>query len=410
MSNLSFRSVDLVPQSAVNATGGQWGLARTDAGRRLVVSLPPESPVLAEVEGERQQLAASVLIVGPLSPRNAAAMRRHLPWLSPVLIGRRTSAGLGDRLGLATPGHVRAIRQAAPAIAPVFAQQSIREMARTHRTPEDVIDAATWGAFEAGWRDGFGSDADHLKAPDEIDRCLAAGFTQFTFDPGAFVNADDAAGDGERVRRALDALPWDGLEDSPGGLLARYEGRRFDADGLEIVFDGETAARAAVKYGGAVAHVAALYRHLRESAGERPFEIEVSVDETETPTTHAEHLLIATELQRLGVAWIGLAPRFVGRFEKGVDYIGDVGEFDRDVAGHAAIARANGGYKLSLHSGSDKFSIYPAIARHTRGLVHLKTAGTSYLEALRVVAATDPAFFASIYSFSRARYDSDRAS
>ncbi len=410
MSILSCRSVDLVPQSAVDAAGGQWGLARTDAGRRLVVSLPPESPVLGDVEGERQQLAASVLVVGPISPRNAAALRRHLPWLSPVLVGRRTSAGLGDRLGLATPGHVAAIRQAAPAIAPVFAQQSIREMARTRRTPADVIDAATWGAFEAGWRDGFGSDADHLKSPDEIDRCLAAGFTQFTFDPGAFVNADDAAGDAERVRRALEALPWDRLEDSADGLLARYEGRRFDADGVSVVFAGEAAARAAVKYGGAVAHVAALYRHLEQSAGERPFEVEVSVDETETPTTHAEHLLIATELQRLGVSWIGLAPRFVGRFEKGVDYIGDVGEFDRDVEGHAAIARANGGYKLSLHSGSDKFSIYPAIARHTRGLVHLKTAGTSYLEALRVVAAADPGFFSSIYSFSRARYDSDRAS
>lgn len=410
MDSLPSHPLDLLPESAVAAAGGQWGLARTDEGRRLVVSLPPDSPILAELEGERHRLASTVLVLGPLTKGNAAALRRHLPWLSPVLVGRRTSAGLGDRLGLATPGHARAVRHAAPGIAPVFAQQSIREMARTGRTPLEVIDAATWGAFEAGWRGGFGADADHLKAPDEVDRCLAAGFTQFTFDPGAYVNAEGAAADGDRLRDALRALPWDRLEDTADGLLSRYAGRSFDADAMAITYDEETAARAAVKYGAAVAHVAGLHRHLEEAAGGRPFEVEVSVDETEAPTSHAEHFLIATELRRLGVTWIGLAPRFVGRFEKGVDYIGDVGEFERDVAGHAAIARASGGYKLSLHSGSDKFLIYPVIARHARGLVHLKTAGTSYLEALRVTAWTDPSFFASIYRFSRDRYETDRAS
>ena len=91
--------------------------------------------------------------------------------------------------------------------------------------------------------------------------------------------------------------------------------------------------------------------------GHPPFELEVSVDETETPTTHAEHVYIASELKRLGVDWVSLAPRFIGRFEKGVDYIGDLG------AGRPGRARRHrpplGPYKLSLHSGSDKFSVYP---------------------------------------------------
>ncbi len=113
------------------------------------------------------------------------------------------------------------------------------------------------------------------------------------------------------------------------------------------------------------------------------------MDETDQPTTHAEHVYIASELKRLGVEWVSLAPRFVGRFEKGVDYIGDLQAFHQDVNGHAAIARALGPYKLSIHSGSDKFSIYPIIMEATRGLVHLKTAGTSYLEALRTAAALD---------------------
>jgi hypothetical protein len=110
------------------------------------------------------------------------------------------------------------------------------------------------------------------------------------------------------------------------------------------------------------------------------------------------------------VRWVSLAPRFVGRFEKGVDYIGDLDELEADLAAHAAIARELGPYKLSLHSGSDKFSVYPIAARQTRGLVHLKTAGTSYLEALRTVASLDPGLFREIYAFARERYETDRAS
>ncbi len=161
---------------------------------------------------------------------------------------------------------------------------------------------------------------------------------------------------------------------------------------MNIVFDEHTLLKAAVKYGRAIAFVAGMYRHLQKAAGKQPFELEVSVDETEQPTSHAEHVYIASELTRLGVQWVSLAPRYVGRFEKGVDYIGDLPAFEADFAGHAAIARHFGPYKLSLHSGSDKFSIYPIAARLSRGLVHLKTAGTSYLEALRTIACHRPGF------------------
>jgi hypothetical protein len=118
----------------------------------------------------------------------------------------------------------------------------------------------------------------------------------------------------------------------------------------------------------------------------------------------------------LGVHWVSLAPRYIGRFEKGVDYIspsgqiGDATAFEADFAVHAAIARQFGPYKLSLHSGSDKFSVYPAAMRQTQGLVHLKTAGTSYLEALHTIAALDPDFFRQIYIFARERYETDKVS
>ncbi len=333
-----------------------------------------------------------------------------MPALQPRPIGLSTSAGFGDRLGLATPGHARALRAVGGGIVPVFAQQSIREMTRTGRSAQQVIDDATWGALEAGWADGYGADADHLKTAADVATCAAAGFTFFTIDPGEHVdNGADAASDAD-LRAAWDALPWGRLEDAAADLLARHAGKTVDVEGARISFDEHTVAKAAVKYGRAIAHVAMMYRHVQSAMAGRPFDLEVSVDETETPTSHAEHVFVAKELRRMGVVWQSLAPRFVGRFEKGVDYIGDAAAIRADVAIHAAISRAFGPYKISLHSGSDKFSIYDVVATETRGLVHLKTAGTSYLEALRAVAEVSPALFRGIYGFSRERYGEDRAS
>jgi hypothetical protein len=221
-------------------------------------------------------------------------------------------------------------------------------------------------------------------------------------------SAADTA-DAATLRARATALPWADLADSEDAMRRRYLGQSVVVEHLRIAFDEATLLRAAVKYGRAVAHVARMARHLRQAAGPRLVELEVS-DETETPTSPAEHYWVANELNRLEVEWVSLAPRFVGRFEKGVDYIGDLGELEGDIAAHAALARHFGPYKLSLHSGSDKFKVYPIAARLAQGLVHLKTAGTSYLEALRTVAAVEPDFFRAIYAFARERYDTDKAS
>ena len=407
---LALNGLDVLRRSAVTVAGAEVGLARSKAGLRLAVLDRSGSPVFAELEGERGAYGDRTLLLGPTSASNLDALRVLLPWLRPRTLGLRTSVGFGDRLGLATPGHVRALRDLGGGIAPIFAQQSIREMERTGRNPREVMDDATWGAFAEGWREGFGADADHLKTTEDVDACIAAGYTFFTFDPGEHV-ADGVEGAGaSELRAAVERLPWDELEDSERDLRKRYTDERLVIEGHEIRLDEGLLLRAAAKYGPAVAHVARMYRHLEQAAGGRPFEVEVSVDETASPTTHAQHVYVARELRRLGVEWVSLAPRYVGSFEKGVDDIGDLGEFETDFAVHAAIARHFGPYKLSLHSGSDKFSVYAAAARQTRGLVHLKTAGTSYLEALRTAAALDPDLFREIYAFSRERFETDRAS
>jgi tagaturonate epimerase len=409
---LGVNSLEVRKTSLVSAGDAEFGITREERPR-LAILAQRGSRTFSSFEGEASAYGGGTLLLCPTSAHNAAALRESFTWLEPRTLGVGTSAGLGDRLGLATPGHVRAVRAAGGTLAPIFAQQSIREMDRTGRTPQQVMDDAIWGVFAEGWRGGFGADADHLKTPADVDACVAAGYTFFTFDPGDPV--DDAAEDAgpTELSAMLDRLPWDLLEDRERDLFARYAERRFNLDGRDLLLDEAELGRAAVKYGRAVAHATTLYRHLEEAMGDRPFEVEVSVDETASLTTHAQHLYIANELSRMGVRWVSLAPRYVGRFEKGVDYMGDVALFEEDFAVHAAIARTvspAAPYKLSLHSGSDKFSIYPAFVRQTRGLAHLKTAGTSYLEALRTVAALDPGLCREVYAFARRCYEEDRAS
>jgi hypothetical protein len=407
----SLPDVEVRAASFVTAGDATFCLADTPRGRRLLVEQPsPPNAAFPGFDGEAVQQTGRVLLLCPLSPCNAATLRRHLPWLRPQPVGRRTSAGMGDRLGLATPGHIRALRAAGGAIAPVLAQQSVRENTRTGRTPGQVLDDAMWGAFEEGWRDGYGADADHLKTTEDIDAFVAAGYTFFTIDPGALVNGDAGRLDGAGLRAALARLPWTELEDSQPLLWERLVGRRFDVEHHAIRFDDEALARAAVKYGAAIAEVAALFRHLAAARPRGDFDFEVSVDETDAPTSPLEHFYIARELQRLGIRCTSLAPRFPGSFEKGIDYRGSIDVFRAELAVHAAIAREMGGYKISLHSGSDKFSIYGVAAELTRGAVHLKTAGTSYLEALRTLATATPDLFRDIFRFALERYETDRAS
>ncbi|MHB8627339.1 MAG: tagaturonate epimerase family protein [Aggregatilineales bacterium] len=402
-------SLQVQPASVIQMGQATFGFARQNGETRLVI-LTSDSEILVRFQGDSSAYGDRTLLIGATNAHNAAALRQLFPWLKPKTLGLQTSAGFGDRLGLATPGHIHALRSVGGGIAPIFAQQSIREMTRTNRRAQEVLDDAMWGVFAEGWQDGFGADADHLKTPADIDSCVAAAFTFYTIDPGEYVDDHSIRAGEQAIKQAFAALPWDRLEDSGDALRKRYLSDSFELETGALAFDETTLTRGAVKYGKVVAHVAMMYRHLMDVSGGTGVEMEISVDETESVTTHAEHLYIANELKRLGVQWVSLAPRYVGRFEKGVDYIGDLAAFEADFALHAEIARRFGPYKMSLHSGSDKFSVYPIAARQTRGLVHLKTAGTSYLEALRAVATLDPALFREIYGFARERYDTDRAS
>jgi hypothetical protein len=281
----------------------------------------------------------------------------------------------------------------------------VRENSRTGRTPQQVLDDAGRAVEAAGWQEPWGADADHLKTLADLPAFVAAGYTFYTVDPGEHVdNAADtdapavlrekASAAGSRPRAEWDELAsiYLGVERTPAPWGC---------------FDEEKLLRAVVKYGLAISHTVEMFRRLSELRDS--FDFEVSVDETDSPTTPLEHYFIASELTRAGVRFTSLAPRFPGRFEKGVDYLGDLAVLDAELARHAAVTRHFDSYKLSLHSGSDKFSVYPLIVRHWGSRVHVKTAGTSYLEALRALAELEPGLFRRILELGLECYATDRA-
>jgi hypothetical protein len=326
--------------------------------------------------------------------------------LSPTPLGLAPSFGFGDRLGSATPGHLAALQNTGGSIKGIFAQQSIRELERTARTPTNVMQAAQETLAANQYTDAWGADADHLKTEQDVDLMATAGFTFFTVDPSDHVDQQADDYDADTLATKFEAIrheiTW----------IDQYLNKTLTvAEGLTIHFDTTTVQRAAVKYGKAIKHTIQLANYITTVSEKRGLqsEIELSVDETEQPTTLAEHYIIANQCRQAGVKLISLAPRYLGDFEKGVDFKGNLEALELSLKNHAAIANELGPYKLSLHSGSDKLSIYTLFARATEGRFHVKTAGTSYLEALRVAVRHDPSLFREIIAFSRDHYLTDKA-
>ena len=345
------------------------------------------SPMPGGFNGTTATIGGVRLLRAGFSAENARVLHDLFPFTAPVSLREKTTTiGCGDRLGRATPGHIRALK--GYAASPVLAQQSVRELTLTRRGFPGVVADASFLVFQEGFEDGYGADGDHLKSLRDIDTALDAGMPMITLDLTEVMAAAPAEWPVARVDAGFDALDASLKEHVRG----RYEGRQFELPGCRISFTATEARRCALMYGRALDFATEVDRHLRQRRGVA-YDLEVSIDETTTPTLPSHHLFIASELERRGVAVTSIAPRFVGEFQKGIDYIGDLREFETQFSVHCAIARARGNYKISIHSGSDKFSVYPAIGRHTGMRLHLKTAGTSWLQALRVVASANPALF-----------------
>ncbi len=285
--------------------------------------------------------------------------------------------GVGDRFAHQAKAQLQAcINLAADGVevVPVW-NKSNREHTFIGSSPQSVRDAADAAVQALGWRKPYHVDADHIRL-DTVDRFLDAS-DFFTIDVADGIGAECPE---KSVFRFVQRHPELIGEHRIAGLS-----EPFEAGEAEVT-------RIAEKYMRAAKDAGAIFRHISKAKGKRGFIAEVSMDETDAPQTPPELLVILALLADEKVRLQTIAPKFTGRFNKGVDYVGDLAQFEREfnddlgILQHAiALYGLPKNLKLSVHSGSDKFSLYPIIRRalqRTGAGVHLKTAGTTWLEEL----------------------------
>lgn len=292
-----------------------------------------------------------------------------------MLLLEKFTIGMGDRFAHQAKAQLQACVQLANDgvdVVPVW-NKSNREHSFIGSTPQSVFDAAKLAVNEIGWSKGWHVDADHINMS-TVDRYLECS-DFFTIDVADFIGQEPEQ---SAVRSFVDNHP-----ELVGSL---------SIEGIDQPFDisREYVEEVSGKYLSSVKEAAKIYRHIKSVKGE--FIAEVSMDETDLPQTPPELLIILAALADEDVNLQTIAPKFTGRFNKGVDYVGDLVQFEKEFNDDlAVIAHSIDKYglpknlKLSVHSGSDKFSIYPIIGaalRRAGAGVHIKTAGTTWLEEL----------------------------
>jgi len=324
------------------------------------------------------------VIRADLNHENACILRKLFPWTAPVRgLKNKKSFGLGDRLGFATPGHIDLFKK--NDVFPFFAQQSMRELNLTKRTYEDVLDAVSFAVFREGYKIGFGADGDHLKTAEDIEYVLKLGFTMITLDCSDHIK-----------NNKKDILLSQNYKD-------KYINQIFKIEDYTLTFSEEEIKECISIYDDALIFINDIYKRFFINDLYNA-DLELSIDETVSVTTPLHHFFVAKELSDLKISFATIAPRFCGEFQKGIDYIGDIEQFKKEIKIHAAIARFFG-YKLSVHSGSDKFSIFPFIGNETKGNFHIKTAGTNWLEAVKIAAEEAPSLYREIHLFALKVFD-----
>ncbi len=383
----------IYPKSFRSMDGLLYGMVRANQQKKLIVVGEKESLLKDPFTGQLYSHAPSLKMCD-LSPENTRVLMDLFPFTKPVrVLDFPTTIGTGDRLGLATPGHLRAVHQFK--VRPVLAQQSIRENNQTGRNYKEVIADAAWAVFQEDFREGYGADGDHLKSLDEVKEALEAGVSMVTLDLSEKLNLEAAMLPKEAIERRFEGE----IDAGDGEVLLhlfldkefRLRGERGD---LVIHFSEEEVKRKVLLFHQAIDFSEEVYQCIHQHTGRRPLiDFELSIDEIPHPTSPETHLFLVIVLRHRGIWVTSLAPRFIGEFQKGIDYRGEITSFRDQFYRHLLITRHYGDYKLSIHSGSDKFSIFPHIGEISQGRVHLKTAGTSWLEAVRLISLQNPSLY-----------------
>lgn len=385
------------PASAHQCEGSWFFLVREGADKYLVGT--SNSNIDPDFQGANFTKHGINIRVGELTAENSQFIQTRFPFTKPTFdLTADVSMGFGDRLGIATPGHIRSVRNTQ--VFPVFAQQSMREMTFTNRRFSDVIGDAAWGTFQEDYQKGFAADGDHLKSLEDIQNALAAGASMITLDCSEHINYSALTLEGKELNNAYTRRI--GIQKE--SLESKFLSSANEVGGFSLTYSPEEWQRVYLTYADMLDFVSGIYYGAKFDQNPN-LAFEVSIDEIPNPTSAKEHYFIGSELVQRGLKIYSVAPRFVGEFQKAIDYIGDLEEFRSSLEQHIAIARAFG-YKLSVHSGSDKFRIFPSLNEISNGHFHLKTAGTSWVEALNVISQIEPDFFRRLHRSALANLES----
>jgi len=293
------------------------------------------------------------------------------------MILNKYSFGIGDRFGLQGKSQLKAIikaKQEGIDITPVW-NKSFREHSIVHSIPSDTGKEADDAVRALEWNESYFVDADHINLSNVDQFIESSDF--FTLDVAEYIgkpaSQEDISSFMDKNKKYIGNLSIPGIEQP-------------------FYISNDILQEISLKYLFAIMEASKIYNHIAERKGTQNFIAEVSIDEVDQPQTPVELFFILSAVSMYGIPAQTIAPKFTGRFNKGVDYVGDLDqfakEFEEDLLVIDFAIKEFGlpeNLKLSVHSGSDKFSIYPVmgnlIRKHNKG-IHIKTAGTTWLEEL----------------------------
>ena len=381
----------LFPDSIQNLSQTGFFIAK-HMGKKVLI-LCGSDEYFPKFMGEENDAGQFPVKMCQLNHENCVSLRTLFPFTEPVSRGKsRLSFGMGDRLGIATPGHIRAVK--GMDVFPVLAQQSMRELNLTGRTYPTVLDDVSWAVFQEGYTGGFGADADHLKVKEHVVSAIKDGYTMITLDCSDHIDNRCFEMTFTELVQSYEKLQAEQRKECE----KKYLGKELKMDDIGVKFNRETLMQCMLVYGKALDFIEDIYLDVIVKSLKK-IDFEVSIDETTVPTTPEAHWFIAAELMQRNVRADNMAPRFCGEFQKGIDYIGDIKQFEKEYIIHTKIAE-HFGYRLSVHSGSDKFRVFPFVGKHSGLNVHVKTAGTSWLEAVRLIAYKNPVLYRKLHVFA----------
>jgi hypothetical protein len=378
----------------------QYGLIRTSEGKKLFAMGTRENVLKDAFQGNCHHQSSSLKLCD-LSAKNTECLMDLFPYTKPVsLRAYSMTVAIEDRLDLAIPGHIRAVKKFK--VHPLLAPQSDKENEETRRNFTQIIQDSAWAVFQENYQEDYGAGSNQLKSIQEVKEALDAGVSMITLDLTEKMRPEAFQGPKEWVDRRFKEEIDEGDAKVAFHLFLNKDFILKDPEGqVTICFDEESVKRNTLLFDKALDFIEEVYQLIRSKTGNRPLvDIEISMEEGPFPTSPENHFFFALELNHRGIHIQSLAPQFVGEFQKGMDDCGDREALRSQFYQHGLIAQDYGNYKISIRSESNKLFVRSEMGGLSNGSLHLKTAETSWLEAMRLIALRNPSLFKEMHRYA----------